>query len=203
MGYFRERYLRLDSWVAWFFVVFVFVVIGWLARSIIGPRISLQKGVKPQPSTAVSTKTEVGIGEGLRAPDLELMTLQGEKIKLSSYQGKVLLLNFWATWCPPCLAEIPSMIRVYDQLKDKGLEILAINLDENGPQVVPRFLENMKIPFPVFIDPEGKTAEEYQVYGVPHNIIIDREGVIRYKTFGGLEWDADKNVALLMKYLGS
>ena len=113
--------------------------------------------------------------EGKEAPDFELVTLKGKKVKLSDFKGKVVLLNFWATWCPPCREEMPIFKRVYRKYKEKGFEILAVSTDTD-PRVVKRFVKEFGIEFPVLIDKEGKVMRLYQVQGLPTSFLIDREG---------------------------
>jgi thiol-disulfide isomerase/thioredoxin len=121
-----------------------------------------------------------GWAQGLKAaPDFTLNDLSQKKIKLSNFKGKVVILNFFATWCPPCRAEIPELIKLYRLHKEKGLVILGVSLDMDvTPQELATFVRNSKITYPVLL---GTTdlADKYQVNGVPTTIVINREG----KTF--------------------
>ena len=121
-----------------------------------------------------------GGAQGLRAaPDFALTDLEQKRIKLSDFKGKVVILNFFATWCPPCRAEIPELIKLYRLHKEKGLVVLGVSLDtEVTPQELAKFVRDIKITYPVLL---GTTdlADKYQVNGVPTTIIITREG----KTF--------------------
>ena len=130
---------------------------------------------------------------GLKAPNILLSDLKGEKRGLEQFQGKVLLINFWATWCPPCLIEMPSLAAVYNKFSKQGFEILAINLDEN-PKSARQFVEKNRLPFTVLLDPDGSAAQQYLVYGLPYTVILDREGKIRFKIFGSHEWDRGEAV---------
>ncbi|MBI3019189.1 MAG: TlpA family protein disulfide reductase [Deltaproteobacteria bacterium] len=137
---------------------------------------------------------------GTLAPDLEITDIEGKTHKLSEYRGKVVLLNFWATWCPPCLAEMPSLEAAYTKLRDQGFEVLAINLDEQ-PKTVHKLIQEHKLSFKIFLDPQGKAAHAYLVYGLPYTIVLDREGKIQYKGFGGHEWDQGKELEKLKALL--
>jgi thiol-disulfide isomerase/thioredoxin len=115
--------------------------------------------------------------QGLRAaPDFILKDLSQKKVKLTDFKGKVVILNFFATWCPPCRAEIPELIKLYRLNKEKGLVVLGVSLDiDLPPQGLATFVKDMKISYPVLM---GTTdlAEKYQVNGVPTTIVINRDG---------------------------
>ena len=118
------------------------------------------------------------------APDFTLKDLNGTTISLSDYSGKVLFLNYWATWCPPCRAEISDFIEVYDEYKDKGLEILGISVDEISPEKVSDFVKKSKMNYPVAM----ATRELFQNYqspsAIPTTLVIDGDGKIQYKKVG-------------------
>ncbi len=112
--------------------------------------------------------------------DFSLLTIESKKIKLSDIVGKkIVLLNFWASWCPYCVAEIPQLKRLYTKYKDKGLEIVAVNILENK-NVVSRFVKKNKITYFVVLDTDGKVAQLYNVRGIPQNFLIDTKGKIVY-----------------------
>lgn len=134
--------------------------------------------------TGASSLLEIGEP----APELELKDMTGNIHRLSEYKGKVILVNFWASWCPPCLIEMPSLASLHHKLKDHGFEILAISLDENEKNVKD-FIVSQHPPFSIFLDSEGQSAHTFLVYGLPYSVIVDREGKIRHKIFGGQEWD--------------
>ncbi len=137
---------------------------------------------------------------GAMAPELEMTDVEGKTHRLSEYRGKVVLLNFWATWCPPCIAEMPALEAAYAKLKNQGFEILAINLDEQ-PKAVHKILQDQKLSFKIFLDPQGKAAQAYLVYGLPYTVVLDREGKIQYKGFGGHEWNQGKDLERLKALL--
>ncbi len=125
------------------------------------------------------------------APDFTLTDLSGKTIKLSDYRGKVLFLNFWATWCPPCRAEIPDFIEAYSQESANGLEILGISLDTRGKEVVRAFVEKYEINYPVVLESRQKTDKIVNDYQpgeyIPATIIIDKSGRIRHKEVGAID----------------
>ncbi|PWW25769.1 peroxiredoxin [Cytobacillus oceanisediminis] len=121
---------------------------------------------------------QTGLGIGLKAPDFELENLQGETVKLSDYEGKKVMLNFWATWCPPCKAEMPDIQKFYTEKGDE-VAILAVNID---PQYdVAGFAKEMRINFPILLDEEEKAVKAYQILTIPTTFFIDEKGIIRNK----------------------
>ncbi|MCA1065167.1 redoxin domain-containing protein [Rossellomorea sp. AcN35-11] len=128
-----------------------------------------------------------GLAKGDRAPDFELTTLEGETIKLSDYQGKKVILNFWATWCPPCKAEMPHMESYYeDSAEEENVEILAVNLTsmDDGKKAVQQFVDGYELTFPIPMDEEGKVGDEYRVFTIPTTYMIDTGGIIQHKIVG-------------------
>lgn len=118
------------------------------------------------------------------APDFSLMTSGGETITLSDLRGQPVIVNFWATWCPPCLEEMPALQEVYDAHRDDGLVVLAINQDEPADRVV-RFAEQHGLTFPLLLDPEFDVTDRYQVGLLPSTFFVDRAGVVNEVIFGG------------------
>lgn len=125
---------------------------------------------------------------GGTAPDFTLTDMQGNQVALSQFRGKVVLVNFWATWCPPCREEMPSMERLYRRYKDKGLVLLAVNIEEQGYQAVSRFLMGKNYSFPILLDTAAEVQNNYKVFRFPETFIIDRNGVIIDKIIGGRDW---------------
>jgi len=135
---------------------------------------------------------------GSPLPDFTLTDLQGQKHTLRSYHGKVVMLNFWATYCGPCIKEMPSMQRLNEKLADKPFTIIAVNMAEEKSDVEAFFTKyKIKVTFPILLDPEGEAVEKWMISAVPTTFIIDKEGKIRYAMFGGLEWDSDEVVKTL------
>lgn len=120
--------------------------------------------------------TTSGLSKGKPAPDFTLRTLDGKKVSLSELKGKVVLVNFWATWCPPCREEMPLFEKVYKKYKDKGFEILAVSTD-SSVEPVKKFVEEFNVSFPVLLD-DGKVSSLYSIQGLPTSFLIDREGKV-------------------------
>ena len=130
------------------------------------------------------------------APDFTLKNPEGEDIKLSDLQGKVVFLNFWATWCPPCRAEMPSMEKIYAHYKDKDFTILAVNLQEKSAQVKD-FIKKNKYSFPVVLDTDGRVGGGmYMVQGIPTTYLVDKDGGILARLVGTREWDTEEVLAV-------
>ncbi|WP_394232279.1 peroxiredoxin family protein [Niallia oryzisoli] len=119
-----------------------------------------------------------GLKVGVKAPDFEVKNLAGETVKLSDFQGKKVLLNFWATWCPPCKEEMPDMEKFHKSAGD-DVVILAVNID---PQYdVNKFVNEMGITFPILLDEKDEVNTMYQILTIPTTYFIDEEGIIRHK----------------------
>jgi peroxiredoxin len=138
--------------------------------------------------------------EGTRSIDFTLSDLSGKKVSLSSYKGKLVFLNFWATWCPPCRAEMPSMERLYQKLKDRGLVILAVDLQEDAKSVR-KFVDEHKLTFPVLLDADGRVGATYGARNIPTTYIIGRDGSALGGTIGGHEWDSPEMIAFFTRLL--
>lgn len=119
-----------------------------------------------------------GLKVGEEAPNFELKTLDGKTVKLSDYRGKKVILNFWATWCPPCKAEMPDIQKYYTEADD-DVEILAVNID---PQYdVKKFVREANVTFPVLLDSDDEVNTLYRILTIPTTYFIDEEGIIRSK----------------------
>ncbi len=138
---------------------------------------------------------------GTPAPDFELYSLSGQKVSLSMYKGKVVLLNFWATWCPPCREEIPSLNALYQMLHPEGLEILGVSEDNSGLDAVKPFVNRFGIVFTVLLDPSRKVGALYSIGGVPETFLIDKNGIVRYKFVGPKNWTSPSIVSFIKNYL--
>ena len=129
-------------------------------------------------AACAQAKTEV---EATPAPEFSLQDLQGNSLSLSSYKGKVLILNFWATWCPPCRREIPDFIEAYKDLKDKGLEILGVSVDSLSADALRDWAQKAGMNYPVALATQ-KIVQDYEPGEfIPATIVIDRRGRIRYR----------------------
>jgi peroxiredoxin len=124
------------------------------------------------------------------APEFTLPTSATQTVRLSDYLGQVVLLNFWATWCPPCRVEMPALERLYVHFRDRGFVALAVSIDTAGAEtVVVAFATEQRLTFPIALDPGMTVATRYGVRGLPSTFLVDRRGRIRAIAVGPREWD--------------
>lgn len=138
------------------------------------------------PGAIQASTTTAGIDIGLMAPTFTLKNLAGEKVDLKEYKGRKIMINFWATWCPPCKEEMPAMEKFYKNHSEE-IEILAINLDPQND--VKAFAEKNKLSFPILLDESGTTQQIYQIISIPTTFIIDEDGVILRKHIGSMSYE--------------
>jgi peroxiredoxin len=151
---------------------------------------AMDKTTETPETTSQTTASNEGLAIGAKAPDFELKTLAGETVKLSNLKGKKVMLNFWATWCPPCKEEMPAMEKLSKQA-GKDVVILAVNID---PQLdVQGFINENKITFPIPLDKDDKVNETYQVLSIPTTYFIDSKGIIQNKYTGSMTLDVMKD----------
>lgn len=129
---------------------------------------------------------------GIKNPQISLKDLSGTTHTLAQYQGKVVLVQFWATYCPPCVKEMPSMNKLQDKLAEKGVpfKILAIDMAESKREVE-AFVKKIKPEFTILLDETGSSIGQWNVFAAPSNFLIDKQGQIKYTLFGGVEWDSE------------
>ena len=138
--------------------------------------------------SSVEFSNQVAIEGDIPAPDFTFPGLDGKMVSLSDYRGKVVLVNIWATWCPPCVDEMPSMEKLYRKFKGKNFEILAVSIDEPGLKAVAPFMKKSNLTFPALIDSEGAIKAVYGITGVPESFIVDKQGILIKKIVGPVDW---------------
>lgn len=146
------------------------------------------------------------LGPGSRAPDFSYPDLTGTPVALSDHRGKVVLVNLWATWCPPCREEMPSMERLYQAMEGKPFEILAVSVDapEGNVDIAGReggnlaaFARELELTFPILHDPSMRIQTVYQSTGFPESFVVGKDGVIYRKVFGSIEWDTPQMIEFI------
>ncbi len=149
---------------------------------------------------------------GAAAPNFVATDQSGKQVSLSDYRGKVVLVNIWATWCPPCREEMPSLEQLYRKFHgNKDFDILAVSVDSRPGQINSTgheggdafaYAKKNGYTFPILWDPSGNIQDLYQTTGVPETFVIGKDGVIYKKVAGGTKWDAPENEALVRRLLG-
>lgn len=181
-------------------VIIVLGMLGWVGYDFIssnntsdenemGNKITAPPATNEDSSeNSVVESEDIGLELGEIAPDFELETLDGETAKLSDFRGEKVLLNFWATWCPPCRAEMPDMQKFHEET---NVNILAVNLieTESSPQNVPEFKDELGLTFPILLDKGSELTTEYKIMAYPTSFMIDTNGRIQYKAFGAINYD--------------
>ena len=174
-----------------------------LAVCVFGTGCDLELTEMPQeqegPQTVAFQKARPTLGS--RAAEFELLDLEGQWHALSNYEGQVVLLNFWATWCGPCRVEMPSMERLYQDLKKEGLEILAISSDPQGSIVTRPFAEAKTLTFPILHDMDYRVSGTYGIRTLPMSYVVDRHGILRHRIFGARDWNSPQARDLIQELL--
>lgn len=141
--------------------------------------------------TAVVNSSCVAAPTPEKAQNFSLKDLSGKMVRLSDQKNKVVIVNFWATWCPPCRDEMPSIQSFYNLFKNQKLVLLAVNLDGKSASFIRSFMKQNMYSFPVLLDDNGKTANAYGVRGIPATFVIDRTGRIVDRHIGSFNWMED------------
>jgi len=186
---------------------FVLIIIGVLILTDQFSALSINP-VKQEPSARVSDDTASllrnariqVLNKSIEPENFTLPLLNGENASLSSFKGNVVILNFWATWCPPCRAEMPSMEILYKRYREMGLEILAVDIGENI-DTVNQFIQRYNYSFPVLLDTKSQISAIYGIEAIPTTFIIDREGKITGRVVGSIQWDTPQVFEAIEKLL--
>ena len=171
----------------WIIITVIAGMLGWAVFDFIQSTLetSEQEGRTAQ---AQEEQLTVGLNIGDVAPDFELQTLDGEQVKLSDYRGNPVMINFWATWCPPCRAEMPDMEKFH---QDTDVVILAVNLTDSEARLVNvrNFVEDYELTFDVLLDTDVAVADLYAIQPIPTTYMVDPDGVISYRVFGAMNYE--------------
>ena len=152
----------------------------------------------PACSKSDSSKVAAVATENKPAPDISVVSISnGTNLKLSELKGKVVLLNFWATWCPPCREEIPSMMKLNSFMTGKPFQMVAVSIDEGGKPAIESFFKETGFLLPTYLDASGASSKSYGITGVPESFVIDKQGVIVKKVIGGFAWNSPEVVSFL------
>lgn len=135
------------------------------------------------------------------APDFEIENLVGSNTALADYKDKIVLLNFWATWCMPCRAEMPSMETVWKKYKEQGFVVVAISVDEGSKGRIETFSKLLDLSFPILLDPKSEVSDLYKVSNMPTSFLIDRNGKIISRIVGTEDWTSPEAIQIVEKLL--
>lgn len=172
-----KNYRRVTSGIQW--LAILLVLTGLTACGAVTNSGSTTAGTSP-------VKEEIAPRVGYTAPDFEVKDYTGKTVKLSDYRGKPVLLNFWATWCPPCKVEMPELQAAYQAHQQDGLILLGINLGES-PATIKKYVEEQNFNWPMLPDPDGKLKTTFNVIGYPTTVFIDQSGIVRSVQIGGMD----------------
>lgn len=167
--------------------------------------LAVPGAAQPQTPTApLDAMKALGILETRQpaaAPDVTLPTLAGAPLAIKELKGKTVLVNFWATWCKPCHWEMPLMENLYQAYRDRGFVVLAISVDQQGPEAVRSLVAEKQLTFPVALDPQHEAARKFNVTGIPATILIGPDGYIKGVTYGPKDWDGKDARSLIVSLL--
>lgn len=153
-------------------------------------------------STVVAAAENASLGKKPLRPlayDLKLKDLSGKIVKLSDHKGRIIFLNFFATWCPPCRAEMPSMEKLSKAMDEKEFKMIAVSMDRGDPSSLSRFIEKGGYTFLILHDIDGTVADHYGIYSIPTTFIIDKKGGIVQKIIGSRPWDTKEVIDLFKR----
>jgi peroxiredoxin len=148
--------------------------------------------------TAYAADPIEALSQPVPAPAFSLKDLDGTAHSLNQYRGKVLIVNFWATWCPPCRAEMPAFNRMWHKLDHRHTQFVAINVGEDADTIF-TFISEQELDFPILLDPDGREIERWPMKALPTTFIIDTDGNIRYRAVGSREWDQNDYIELIRR----
>jgi len=146
----------------------------------------------------------VELKEGQPAPGFSLLTLGGGRAALADHRDKLVVLNFWATWCQPCLLEMPSLEALWQRYRDRGLVVLAVSIDRGTPKaLLEPYVQNLKLTFPILLDPEAKTSGRWRVTAIPATFLVLPGGDVTGMAMGAREWNSQEMRTLVERLLPS
>lgn len=153
---------------------------------------------------AVYIFLQPSVKKGVPAPDFRLPDLNGQEVTLSQFRGKVVFLNFWATWCPPCIEEMPSINALQKKVQSNDFVILTVNIDQTGRENIKKFVDSRGLEFRVLLDPKSDvSAGKYGISGVPETFLIDRNGIVIERYIGPRNWTEEAFITYLNKILNA
>ena len=194
---------RRETLIAFGLLALLLGMLWWLLPA----RKAGEEGSKYHHAESLDLYERAGVTEfkeGQRGPGLSLESLDGKTVSLNDYAGKLVLLNFWATWCPPCDAEMPTLENLWKRYRDKGLVVVGVSVDKAEPRAfVAPYVRGKKLTFPILLDPDMKAAQAWRVAGIPATFLVKPSGEVSGLVQGAREWDSKEMVALMENLLPS
>jgi thiol-disulfide isomerase/thioredoxin len=151
-------------------------------------------------ATSAAAAGELKPWSGNATPRLVTQDLAGKPVDLKALEGRVVVVNFWATWCEPCIDELPALLRLKEKLAGRAFDLVSVNYGE-FPAKITRYLERAKLSMPVALDTQKEIAQDWKVGGLPMTFVIDAKGEVRYSAFGERAWDEGESLAVIEKLL--
>lgn len=198
MGRFKYFFLLIATILSSVAIVWLFINASHLLQRPVQPALRSTTPIAPSPSATAPMQTLIPIPSptariligsfvSYQAPSFSLKNRAGNLVKLEDNRGKVVLLNFWASWCIPCKEEMPIIQTAYEKYRDQGLVVLGINMtDIDDRQAIEKFIQDTGVTFPILLDESGSTSSDYRVISIPTSFFIDRAGIIRHFQMGAM-----------------
>ena len=199
--YFRADATAREKTEATYLGRYVLQAIGQLAQTVLPSAISTPPAPHGNTATAIGERGLNPYSADSNPPALKLIGLDGREYDLSQYRRRVVLVNFWATWCPPCVRELPSMQRLKKKLSDKPFEILTVNISEEEETIRAFIRDQVKVDLPILLDRDGAAMKRWKVYVFPSSFVLGPEGRILYGAYGELTWDSETIVRTIESLL--
>ncbi len=152
---------------------------------------------RPKEATEPGEPKVIGVGD--TAPEFALAGLDGKQVHLSDLRGKIVIVHFWATWCPPCVEEMPTLNKIARALPARDFQILAVSVDEGGASAVGSFMERNRLSLPVLLDSDHAVSSRYGTFKFPETYIVGRDGVVKYKVIGPQDWNDPAAIQTLQR----
>ncbi len=178
----------------------IFIPIVVILVVVIGALMAIKASVQKESRLALQP---VELSEGATLPNFQLNSLEGTKSQVGDLSHKVMMINFWATWCEACMEEMPSIVSLREKYQSKGFEVLGVNVDENPQQVVPATAKKLGVKFPIFTDKNNALAEMFDVHAIPLTVVMDKNRKILMIEAGGRDWNTEDMHQMMEKWLSN
>ena len=175
----------------------IFIPIVVILVVVVGSLMAIKANVKKEHKESVQA---VELNEGGQVPNFDLEPLQGNKVQVGDLSHKVMMINFWATWCEACMEEMPSIVALREKYSSKGFEVVSINVDENPEKVVPPTVKSLNMKFPIYQDKSNTLSEMFDVHAIPLTVVINHDRKILMVESGGRDWNAEDVNQLMEKW---